>query len=128
MTAGGAGAPPGAKAPARSWLTDEAECLDEKRGPAPEEERRDGAPRGATHRKMRALTTGCADWRAVPLSYRGVDSPCPPCEGTGNKGVPGAFFKEYGRRSVGFLTIEYECVRGGNNLTRHGRTWSGHPA
>ena len=77
--------------PARSWLTDEApKGLDEKRGPALVK-RRDGAPKGATHRKMRALTKGCADWRAVPLLY----------EGAGNKGVPGAFCKEYGRRSVG---------------------------
>ena len=39
-----------------------------KRGPAPEK-RRDGAPRGAAHRKRCAhIRNGCAARRAVPLA------------------------------------------------------------
>ena len=72
--------------PARSWLTDEAHKASTKSAARRRKERRDGAPKGATHRKMRALTKGCADWRAVPLFY----------EGQGMKAYPAPFSKNTG--------------------------------
>jgi hypothetical protein len=74
---------------------------------------RDGAPRGAAHRKRCVHEGyGCADRRAVPSHFAGVDSPWPPGRGQGKTGLPGASTKNTGDGAcLGKCCLTIESVK-----------------